>query len=136
MLRGPNDERTEKKWQTVHAQVMRLELLARNLLDVTKIGRGEITFEPRVKEDPGRKHANKERRDPRMQPQDPREDDERRSSAPPLYTHRTARLSVERRSGGPTTATSLTAASARISSHDGSNSTRRTLNFGARGSAW
>lgn len=99
-------------------------------------GFAEITFEPCVKEDPGHKHANKERRDPRMQPQDPREDEERRGSAPPLYTHRTARLSVERRSGGPTMATSLTAASARITSHDGSNSTRRTLNFGARGSAW
>ena len=97
----------------------------------------EITFEPGVKEDPGHKHANQERRDPWMQPQDPREDEEHRGGAPALNTvHGVARLSAERRSGGPTITTSLTAANARITSHDGSNSTRRTLNFGARGSAW
>ncbi len=47
-----------------------------------------------------------------MQPQDPREDKEHRGTAPALFTvHRVARPSVERLTGGPTTTTSLTAAS-------------------------
>jgi hypothetical protein len=37
--------------------------------------------------------------------------------------------------GAPTISTSLTAARQRITTHDGSNSNRRMLNFGARGCA-
>lgn len=63
-------------------------------------------------------------------------EDQEHHGPPRVTVHRDPRLPAERRSDGPTTTTSPTAASTRITSHDGSTSTRRTLNLGARGSAW
>lgn len=63
----------------------------------------EIPFESFVKEDPGHNAAHQERRNPWMQPQDPRDDEEHRGTAPPRLTvHCNARLTVDSRHGGPT----------------------------------